>query len=271
MLRKKMVDLRLTSAGSTFRVTCSYVKDVLALVYLSDQEGILKMKQPTINTVDAAKDLLSSYQRDSGDAAYGEFASMLNGVDVGEDVTKVAGDVQLKVSNPQQNTTSYRWTYIDRNGVLAERKNVILTYEYGMLKAFYNNWPLYTIAHTENKLSAMEASEIAITASKSVSYPVTDENGTAQTVSLSDLTVAPKSLEQAKLIYVNSVEQKYARGGDPFEMYLAWCVPLGFDKFYPGGVCGLAVILWADTGEVCGINLFSNKLRNNRLQSPRSF
>jgi hypothetical protein len=37
-------------------------------------------------------------------------------------------------------------------------------------------------------------------------------------------------------------------------MYLAWYVPLGFDKFYPGDVSGLTVILWADTGEVCGMD-----------------
>ena len=37
-------------------------------------------------------------------------------------------------------------------------------------------------------------------------------------------------------------------------MYLAWYVPLGFDKFYPGDVSGLTVILWADTGEICGMD-----------------
>ncbi len=37
-------------------------------------------------------------------------------------------------------------------------------------------------------------------------------------------------------------------------MFRAWYVPLGFDKFYPGDVSGLTVILWADTGEICGLN-----------------
>jgi hypothetical protein len=116
----------------------------------------LKTQQPDANTVDLAKDLLSNYQRDSGDGAYGEFASMLNSVRAGENVTKVVGDVKLEVSNPQQNTTNYMWTYIDGNGVVAERKNVCLTYERGMFKAFYNNWQLYTIADTESKFSATQ-------------------------------------------------------------------------------------------------------------------
>ena len=63
-----------------------------------------------------------------------------------------------------------------------------------------------------------------------------------------------KSLGNAKLIYINSIEQQFARGGDQNRMYLAWHVHLGFDKFYPGDVSGLTVILWADTGEVCSID-----------------
>jgi hypothetical protein len=36
--------LHLTSAGSTVRVTCSYVKDTLQTVYISDLEDNLKLK-----------------------------------------------------------------------------------------------------------------------------------------------------------------------------------------------------------------------------------
>ena len=251
-LPQEIVDLHLTSASSTVRVTCSYVKDTLQMVYLSDLEGDLELKQPAANTVDMAKSLLSSYHKDSGNTVYGEFASMLNGVAEGENVAKIAGDAKLEVSNPQQNTNSYMWTYVDENGVVAEKKNVILTYERGMLKAFFNNWPLYTIAETDSKLSAQQATELAIEASKNFSYTVTDENGIETVVS--GFTIAPKSQGYAKLIYVNSREQAFARGGDSYELYLAWYVPLGFDRFCPGDVSGLTVILWADTGEVCGMN-----------------
>jgi len=123
----KVADLRFSSAGSSFRVTCSYVKDTLALFYLSDIDGNLKLEQPAANTVDAAKSLLSSYQQETGDTDYGKFAQMLNTVIEGEKVSKVAGDVKLEVSNTQQNTINYMWTYIDQNGVPAERKNVCLT------------------------------------------------------------------------------------------------------------------------------------------------
>jgi hypothetical protein len=250
----KVADLRFSSAGSSFRVTCSYVKDTLALFYLSDIDGNLKLEQPAANTVDAAKSLLSSYQQETGDTDYGKFAQMLNTVIEGEKVSKVAGDVKLEVSNTQQNTINYMWTYIDQNGVPAERKNVCLTYEYGTLKALYNNWPLYSIAQTENKLSAKDAVEIAMETAQNYSYTIINQNGTQQTISCSGFNISPKSYERAKLIYVNSVNQEYARGGDTYKMYLAWCVPLGFESLYPGDVSGLTVILWADTGRVCSVS-----------------
>ena len=250
---QKQLDLNLATAESSVRVTCVYTRDTLQLVYLSDMEGRLETKTPAVNnTVDMAKDLLSNYLRDFGNPVYEEFAAMLNTVKEGENAVKVDGDVKLEVTTPQQNTTSYMWTYIDGNGVVAERKNVCLTYEHGMFKAFYNNWELYTIAETEPKFSAEQATAMAIEASKNFSYTVTDVNGTEKTVS--GFSIAPESLDYAKLIYVNSKEQTFARGGDPYRMYLAWFVPLGFDKFYPGDVSGLTVILWADTGEVCGMD-----------------
>jgi len=245
-------DIHLTAEEGSLRVTCSYVKDTLKLVYLSDVEGDLALKQPAANTVEMAKGLLERYQTYSGESFYGEFASMLADVDANVDVTKFARDVKLEVSGSDQNEVTYVWTYIDENGVVAERKNVILIYERGVFKGFFNNWPLYTIVDTTPKISSEEATAIAIEASKNYTYKVTTENG--KEITVSGFTIAPESLGYAKLVYVNSKEQDYARGGDPFKLYLAWHVPLGFDRFYPADVSGLTVILWADTGEVCGMN-----------------
>jgi hypothetical protein len=250
--QQKIVDMHLTSVDGSVRVLCTYVKDTLQMLYVSEIEGALKIKQSENSTVDQAKELLTNYQADSGKAVYGDFASMLNGIVEGENTAKVAGDVKLEVSWPQQNTASYVWTYVDANGVVAEKKNVILTYERGVFRAFYNNWALYTIAGTVPKVSAQQATDLAVEASKNFTYTVTDTNGSKQTVS--GFSIAPASLGNTKLVYVNSRAQESARGGDPYELYLAWYVPLGFDRFYPGDVSGLTVILWADTGEVCGLN-----------------
>ncbi len=242
----------LASAESSLRVTCSYVKDTLKLVYLSDLEGELSLRQAVNNTVDMAKGLLERYKTYSGASVYGKFASMLNDIELNVDKTKYAENVKLDVSGSEPNRVSYMWTYVDSNGVPAEKKNVILIYEKGAFKGFFNNWPLYTIAETESKFSAEQATELAIEASRNFSYPVKFDNGTE--IMVSGFSIDPESLGEAKLIYVNSVQQEFARDGDPDRLYLAWYVPLGFDRFYPGDVNGMTVILWADTGEVCGMD-----------------
>jgi len=246
------VDMNLVSSDGSLRVKCSYVKDTLQIVYLSDFEGKLSLKKTATKTVDMAKSLLEQYQNYAGAASYNKFASMLDDVKENRDIIKYSGNVRLQINGSDQNRLTYTWTYVDSNGVVAEKKNVILLYEGGMLKGFYNNWPLYDIANTTPKISAKQAVDLAVEASKSYSYVVSDENGVNTTIS--GLNVSPQSLDQAKLIYVNSKDQDSARGGNPSELYLAWLVPLGLDKFYPGDVSGLTVILWADTGEICSMN-----------------
>jgi hypothetical protein len=47
--------------------------------------------------------------------------------------------------------------------------------------------------------------------------------------------------------YATKDESRY---GDPLILYPNWHVKLYFDKLYPGRVYGLAIGIWADTGEV---------------------
>lgn len=249
---QKETDMQLVSAQGSLRVTCFYAKDTLKLVYLSDLNGVLSLKQPLNSTVDMAKGLLERYKTYSGVSVYGEFASMLNGIEPNKESTKYSENVKMEVSGFEANRISYKWTYVDSNGVLAEKKNVILIFEGGVFKGFFNNWPLYSIVDSDVKVSAEQATELAIKASERFSYPVTYDNGTE--VMVSGFSISPESLGEAKLIYVNSVYQELARGGDPFSLCLAWYVPLGFDRFYPGDVSGMTVILWADTGEVCSMD-----------------
>ncbi len=249
---QKETDMSFISSNGSFRVSCSYVKDTLQLIYFSDIEGELSLKQLTANTVDSARGLLERYKNYTSDSLYGNLASMLTDIKINNNVTKIGQNVKLEVSVCETNKVTYMWTYIDENGIIAERKNVCLTYEQGILKSFSNNWSLYTIGNSETELSANEATKLAIEASKTYSYTVTNENGTE--ITISNFTIAPESLGHSKLIYVNNEKQAFARGNDPYELYLAWDVPLGFNKFYPGDVSGLTVILWADTGEICGMS-----------------
>ncbi len=198
---QKEADLCLSSPEGSFRVTCSYIKDTLKLLYFSDIKEQPSLKQRAANTIDMSKSLMERYQSYSGNSLYGKFALMLDDANVNTNITKVAGNVKLQVSGSESNIISYTWTFIDENGVVAEKKNVGLTYELGALKTFSNNWPLYTIADTELRVTAKDATKLAVEASKTYSYVIIDENGEEKSVS--GFSIAPESLAYAKLIYLS--------------------------------------------------------------------
>ncbi len=250
-LAQKEADLYLSSAQGKLRVTCSFVNNQLREIYLSEREGELLTKQTETNTAEMAKSLLERYQNYTGNSFYGELASSLNDVERKQNVTKSAGNIKLEVYGSDQNSIDYTWTYIDENGIIAERKNVILSFKRGQLKGFLNNWPLYNVVSTPS-ISAEEATAIAVEASKNFSYQVIDSNGTRKTIS--GFKIAPESLGHATLVYLNFNNQSFARGSDPFTLYPSWFVPLGFDKFYPSDVSSMTVSIWADTGEVSAMH-----------------
>jgi hypothetical protein len=250
---KKCIDMTLFSADNrSFRVYCCYVKNELSQFYLGELDGEISMKKSVANTVEITKGFLETYQTFTGESVYGDFASMLDDVKANVELTKIAGNAKMEVSVYDQNSVTYSWTYIDEDGALAERKNLNLLYEQGMFKGFINTWPLYTIVDTP-KISSERALTNALAASETYSYAVVDKNGTERMVS-ANFSIAPESLGYEKLVYLNSEEQEYARDGDPFKLYPTWFIPLGFDQFYPGDVSGLNIILWADSGKVCGMN-----------------
>jgi hypothetical protein len=135
--------------------------------------------------------------------------------------------------------------YTDQQGISAQLKNIVLSYDDGNLQGFINNWPFYRIGG-EPVVSKEEAIAIAVNASESYSYTITNADGVSETVSGFKI----KSIGEPSLCYLNAMEAEFARGGDPFVLFPEWYVPLGFEGQYPGGVSGVTVRVWADTGEV---------------------
>jgi hypothetical protein len=158
----------------------------------------------------------------------------------------------LKVSNYDQKIVDYTWTYVDENGVVAAIKNICLSYDNGRLSSFLNNWPLYKIADTKATISQEQAVKIALAAAENYTYQV-NTNNTTSTISVAGFQFNPKSLSMATLSYDNSHNQNLTRDS-AFTLYPSWYIPLGFDKAYPADVTGIAVSIWADTGEVVGMS-----------------
>jgi hypothetical protein len=249
-LPQKDAEATLSSAQDTIRVRYYFVNDDNPrMIYVAYSDFLTEYPDASI-TAEMAKTFLQRYQNYTGDSFYGELASMLDDLDVTQNVTESSGNIMLEVNNLDQIIVDYIWTYADENGTVAKSKNVLLSYERGRLNVFLNNWPLYTVMATP-EISGEEATEIAIEASQSYSYDVNADNGT---MTVTGFEIAPESLGYEVLSYLNSPDPSLARGGDPFALYPSWYVPIGFATSYPGGVTGLKVTVWADTGEVSSIN-----------------
>jgi len=247
-LLQSEVDYRLTSDQGSVRVRASFINNSLNLLYLTEYSGDLAASESASNTGEMAMAFLENYQTFTGDSFYGTLAQTLSDVTGDVSITKSVGNMTLKVQNAAQATVDYVWTYTDADGISAQTKNVILSYYNGQLNCFLDNWNLYNVIGSP-EISCEQAIEIALASVQDYSYQVSDEKG-ASTVSVSGFQYAPGSLEAATLSYVNCPDASLARDGNSFNLYSSWWIPIGFDKFYPGDVSGIAVTVWADTGEV---------------------
>jgi hypothetical protein len=234
---QQVVDLHLTSDSSTVRITVNYANNKLMMVYVSDLQGNLKMRVPADTPFIMATSMLSRYQKLTDNDEYGAIA---NGS---------FRNIQLKTTTPNSETTDFMWVYCN-DGAIADRKNICISYEYGNLKYFMNNWAIYTIANTTNNFNETQAQLIALKFMKHYYYNYTLDNGTIEKVSNFSI-VNSSYLGHTYLIYINAASADNARGGDQTVFYPAWVVPMGFDRWYPGGVSMIQVILWADTGQIC--------------------
>lgn len=251
-LLQKDVDATLYSVQNytwVMDVKAYFVNDNVCMIYISYPE-LPAEYPPAYTTVEMAKSFLERYQNYTGDSFYDELASMLDDVDATNSTTKSAGNIRLELNNFDNVIANYNWRYIDENGIVARSKSVLLEYERGRLKGFSNNWHLYTIGGTP-EISGEEATEIAIEAAQNYSYEVSADNGT---LTVTGFEIAPESLGHEVLSYLNFPDPSLARGGDPFTLYPSWYVPIGFNQSYPGGVTGVIVTVWADTGEVSATN-----------------
>lgn len=234
------VDLRLATDTDTVRITVRYSKGTLVMVYVSDlgRNETLPMRFPTSDPYGAAMAMLLRYQSVTGDNEYG---AIVNGS---------FKNIKLKSSSTdEKGNANFMWVYCV-DGVEAERKNICIGYEHGMLKFFMNNWPIYTIANTANNFNETQAQLIAVNFMKHYYCNYTFSNGTV--VKVSNFSIVNSSyIGHTYLTFINSAGAASARGGDQTVFYLAWGVPMGFDRWYPGGVSIIEVILWADSGQVC--------------------
>lgn len=239
----------LVSNQGSFRVISSIIGNHLHQIYICDSPRTISLNRQVSNGLEMTRTILQSYQRTTGNSFYGSLYDILNGLTPNQNITKSLNNINLQVTTSDQGTTSFTWTYVDTNGVSAPIKNVYISYDNGVLHSFVDNWQLYNIAEAP-KISAQDATAIALSAAQNYSYTVSSDNGTV-TSSISNMKIV--GIGDLGLSYLNYQNVTDSRSNDPFTLYPCYCIPVHFDKVYPGGVTEVTVRVWADSGIVNNI------------------
>jgi hypothetical protein len=194
------------------------------------------------SNLDTSKDILQRYQNYIGTAQYLQsMKDMLNTLTELQNMTSSLGNIKFEASVTGD---SAQLTWSDSpNGIYNAGKSVSLRISNGHLTGFWDRWNLYRIGSSSVNVSREEAISIARERAKNYQLFMNVgglSNGTLVSVPFNILTYP-----------VNTSLSMVAR--EPLTLYPFWQVWLWFDKPVHN-TYGLAVSMWADTGEFVRIS-----------------
>jgi DNA-binding HxlR family transcriptional regulator len=188
--------------------------------------------QPT-NVLDMADGLLQRYQHYTEAPYLTQMRALLGTVTEVEDLQTTQGNMKLALST-DGNDVKIQWIYTISD-IDYQTKSLSLTFDNGVLTELLDGWFLFSVGSTEVNISMDEATEIAKSYAEDFSWRT--ENGLLVT----EFTILKDPVSVSLLPHGRE---------EPLALVPYWYVTLQLDKFYPGGINGIAVGLWADTGEV---------------------
>jgi len=199
---------------------------------LSSHGGSPLFAQPRAGSaVDEAKSFLEKYENYSR-ASYVQ--SMRDTLDSTSELTPMStavGDVRFEVST-EETITSITWMNAV-NGITNTYDVVLLTLRNGTFWQFCDSWNLYKIGSADVKVGQPEAVRIA----KENAYITAGSDGD---IKFTNFSIVDWSIRA-------ELKMQPRKDG---KLYPNWAILFGLDKVYFGGVTGIQVSLWADTGGV---------------------
>jgi hypothetical protein len=265
VLPEEDVKYILKSNESELKVICAFVDEKLRSLRIYVNDGSPLTTKPATTPIEMAKDFLEKYPTYSDGSYYSTMRSMLDNVEGDRSITKTFENIKLEVT-VTTDRIDFRWKYVF-NGVEAPSKCVVLNFEQGFLKYFIDKWSLCTIGSTDLNISEEEAIEIAMNAAENHSWNVGTGGDNSQ-VTVTEFNIV--GVSETTLSFGNYPTKNESRGGNPLTFYPGWRVKLYFDKLYPGGVYGLDIAIWADTGEVNDIRELLSGLPPTDFPSPEN-
>ncbi|MGB9959567.1 MAG: hypothetical protein ACPLKQ_03475 [Candidatus Bathyarchaeales archaeon] len=258
ILPKETVGFDFEAYESQLEVYVRFVDGKLQSINIYVKKGVplmVHVVQQAANEVDAAKSLLSRYQAHCGATHVEAFKAILDTVEHKTNTTKVYENIKFEAEYTKSSSARFAWIYTFNSAVSSSRW-VAINVENGYTVDLIDNWNLFKIGSCDINVDEAKAIEIAMNAAKNYSYKVYMGHDTWITVS--DFKIV--GAKAVALMFSNSLWKQDARDGDPLTEYPTWFIEVYFDKYYPGGVCGLDVSIWADTGEIREIVTMSSSL-----------
>ena len=204
--------------------------------FLEGTTPIFAGKMPKA-ALERAKVILYRYERCFGTKHVEPMRKMLDEVTTLQNMTKIKGNMKFQTM-VRHGITYIDWEYVE-NGIKFRQKATGFVFGPTTWQ-FFDQWEIYRVGSAELKVSREDAVRIAKEACKNFTYTV--DNGR---VVVGNFTILDEPL------YVKLATDY--RGNDYYTLYPFWQVFLCLDRVYPGGITGLRVNIWADTGEVIGI------------------
>lgn len=217
-----------------------------SLFQLSLVEGIppfapIYVRPQPANVVEVAKSLIDRYSASSDESYLEEMSKLLASANLTSS-EQTLGNIKLKITVYGENV-ELLLTYIS-NEHNYSAKSLRMLFQSNVLKEMNDDWFLFSVSDAQMNISEQEAVQIAGNAAQNFEW-------TADGVTVSDFTINTEAVSAVFYPHPRNI---------PLKLVPYWYITLYLDKIYPGGVNGISVGVWADTGEVANIQPLSSQV-----------
>lgn len=194
---------------------------------------------PVASTQDQASQFLDRYANYSGDSNIADLQSLVKTYGLAGTSVEAVGESTLLVTNPIGTQNSPYMTLVRApQGINNTYDNIILWYQKGVIRQFIDFWNRMPIGSFDVNLNQADALQIAEDAARNYSFSSGGE------------TVSNFTLSNASNAVITDLQMQPRNG----YLYPLYGFSLGLSRTFPGGITELQVGVWADTGQVAGIN-----------------
>ncbi len=237
---EELLTYSLTNGPYTFNVDLRFRNNHFSRYQLDMGESspVFAETQP-LDVVQAAKGVLERYQAYSGDAYLSQMLDLIDAVNTTGPTAVTQGNMTLQIT-VSGGTTQFMWMYT-QNGIDYQAKGVMMTFQNNILVTMTDGYFLFTVGSTKLTVSQ----EQAVTMAKEYVQTLTwNFNGTKYTgFPVLDNPVSVQLVPHPR--------------GNSVALIPYWYVMLGLDRVYPGAVNEVTVGIFADNGQIDGVQMLS--------------